>query len=48
MWQGLRQRTQLTGNIRLRDGASENELIAMRTAGAATLPMPRMILRQCR
>lgn len=35
---------QRTGNIHVRDGVSEDEFVAMRTARDATLPMPRLIL----
>lgn len=35
---------QRVGNIHVRDGVSEDEFVAMRTARDATLPMPRLIL----
>ena len=35
---------QRTGNIHVRDGVSEDEFVAMRTARDATLAMPRLIL----
>jgi glyoxylase-like metal-dependent hydrolase (beta-lactamase superfamily II) len=35
---------QRTGNIHVRDGVSEDELVAMRTQRDATLAMPRLIL----
>ena len=35
---------QRTGNIHVRDGVSEDEFVAMRTARDATLSMPRLIL----
>lgn len=35
---------QRVGNIHVRDGVSEEEFVALRTARDATLPMPRLIL----
>ncbi|MDZ4114350.1 MAG: MBL fold metallo-hydrolase [Brevundimonas sp.] len=35
---------QRTGNIHVRDGVSEDDFVALRTARDATLPMPRLIL----
>lgn len=37
-------RAERTGNIHIRDGVSEDEFVAMRTARDATLSMPKLIL----